>query len=135
MLGCPAPTSPSPEGDGDRRPFPSPSLCVFTQDIAIPSGRAMLMAYLSTLKDSTLRAYERYLGMVTDLCASRMETSKTTPEQVKALFFRSVGLTSFMKYFSDFSISCWRGPVAWSWLIQPEADSGANILPRLARRI
>jgi len=69
----------------------------------------MLMAYLSTLKDSTLRAYERYLGMVADLCAPIRETSKATPEELKAIFFRSVGLTSFMKYFSDFSISCWRG--------------------------
>src|SRR5262249_57038045 len=105
MLGCPAPTSPSPEGDGDRRPFPSPSLCVFTQDIAIPSGRAMLMAYLSTPKDSMLRAYERYLGMVADLCAPRMETSKATPEQLKAICFRSVGLPSFLKYFSDFRLT------------------------------
>jgi len=69
----------------------------------------MLMAYLSTLKDSTLRIYERYLWMVADLCAPRMEKSKSKPEELKALFFRSVRLTSFMKYFSDFSISCRRG--------------------------
>jgi hypothetical protein len=69
----------------------------------------MLMAYLSALKDSTFDVYERYLGMVADLCAPRRETSKATPEELKAIFFLSVGLTSFMKYFSDFSISCWRG--------------------------
>jgi hypothetical protein len=77
--------------------------------MAISSGRAMLMAYLSALKDSTLPAYERYLGTVADLCAPRMEMSKSKPEELKALFFRSVVLTIFMKYFSDFSISCWRG--------------------------
>src|SRR5262245_50099574 len=109
MSGCPVPISPSPEGDGDRRPFPSPSLCDFTQDLAIPSGRVILMAYLSTLRDPTLGAYEIYLGMVADLCLPRMETSKATPEELKAIFSRSVGLTSFMKYFSSFSISCWRG--------------------------
>jgi hypothetical protein len=69
----------------------------------------MLMAYLGALKDSALRAYERYLEMVVELCAPRRESSKAKPEELKALFFRSVGLPIFMKYFSDFSISCWMG--------------------------
>jgi integrase/recombinase XerD len=56
---------------------------VLAEDMAIPSGRDVLMVYLSTLKDSTLRTYERYLGMVTDLCMPRMETSKATPEEMK----------------------------------------------------
>ena len=69
------------------------------------------------------------LRMVADLCAPRRETSKAKPEELKALFFRSVELTSFMKYFSDFSISCWRGVWAWCWLIRLKPTGAQTYCP------